>query len=218
MKDIFAIKKLDLLISLYVFCVMVAELMGNKTFPLGSIGGFPLNASVAIFVIPILFSINDVITEVYGAERTRSVVGAGLIVIICLILFSLLATALPPSTRSQPMEAEYDSVFLVSVRISIASLIAFLSAHLMDIAIFSKLREKLGEQGLWLRNNLSNFIAQFFDTFIFITLAFYALNKSFEANALFLAGLILPYWLLKCLLSVVETPLVYLGVRWLKKD
>ncbi len=94
MKDIFAIKKLDLLISLYVFCVMVAELMGNKTFPLGSIGGFPLNASVAIFVIPILFSINDVITEVYGAERTRSVVGAGLIVIICLILFSLLATAL----------------------------------------------------------------------------------------------------------------------------
>ncbi len=218
MKDIFAIKKLDMLIALYVFCVMVAEIMGSKTFPLGSIGGFPLNASVAIFVIPILFSINDIITEVYGPKRTRSVMGAGLLVIVCLILFSLLATSLPPSTRSQPMEAAYDSIFLVTVRISIASLIAFASAHLLDIAIFSKLRERLGKQGLWLRNNLSNFIAQFFDTFIFISVAFYALNKSVEANALFLAGLILPYWLLKCLLSVVETPLVYLGVRWLKKD
>jgi hypothetical protein len=164
-----------------------------------------------------MFSINDVIIEVFGADRMRSIVKSGFIIIFCLILFSVLATALPPSTRSQPMEAAYDSVFLVSIRLSIASLIAFLSAHLLDIAIFEKLRKRLGTQGLWLRNNVSNFIAQFFDTAIFITLAFYALSKALEANIVFLLSLIIPYWLLKCFLSVVETPLVYGGVRWLKK-
>lgn len=217
MKQLFAIQKLDFLIALYIFCLIVAELMGAKTFPLFKIGSFQLNASVAIFVIPVMFSINDVITEVFGAERMRSIVKSGFIIIFCLILFSMLATVLPPSARFQSMEAAYDSVFLVSIRISIASLLAFLFAHLLDIAVFEKLRKRLGKQGLWLRNNLSNFIAQFFDTAIFMTLAFYALDKPIEANLTFLLSLILPYWLLKCCLSVFETPLVYGGVRWLKK-
>lgn len=217
MKQFFAIEKLDLLISLYIFCLLVAELMGSKTFPLGMIGSFPLNASVAIFVIPILFSINDIITEVYGAERTRSVVRSGLIVIFLVIVFSLLATALPPSARFRGTEAAYDSIFLVSARISAASLIAFIASHLMDIAIFSKLRKRMGKRALWLRNNVSNVISQFIDTAVFITLAFYSFSTSFGENIPFLAGIILPYWLLKCGLSVIETPLVYLGVRWLKK-
>lgn len=49
-------------------------------------------------------------------------------------------------------------------------------------------------------------------------LAFYAFDKPFISNVNFLASLILPYWLLKCLMSVIETPFVYLGVNWLKKD
>ena len=39
--------------------------MGGKTFPLFAIGTFNLSASVAIFVIPLVYAINDIITEVF---------------------------------------------------------------------------------------------------------------------------------------------------------
>ncbi len=34
----------------------------------------------------------------------------------------------------------------------------------------------------------------------------------------FLFSLILPYWLLKYSMSIIETPLVYLGVMWLREE
>lgn len=212
------IQKFDFLIALYIFCLAVSELMGAKTFPVATIGTFKLNASVAIFVIPLIFTINDVITEVYGKERTRSIIRSGLVMIFFMMLFSLLATALPPSARFNASEAAYDAVFRLSARIAAASLTAFAVAEFLDVFIFSKIRERLGKGKLWLRNNASNFIAQFFDTVLFMTLAFYALNRGFGDNVAFLWSLILPYWLLKCFMSIIETPLVYAGVWWLKKD
>ncbi len=211
------INKLDLLIAVYIFCICVSELMGGKTFPLFNIGKFTLSASVAIFVLPLIFSINDVITEVLGAERTRSIIRSGLFVILLIILFSLLSTLLPPSVRFAEKETAYDEIFGLSVRIATASLTAFTLAEFLDVAVFIRIRKRLGKKALWLRNNLSNFIAQFFDTTIFIFLAFYVFDKSFNDNLIFLVGLILPYWLLKCFMSVIETPFVYLGVNWLKE-
>ncbi|MDO8429689.1 MAG: queuosine precursor transporter [Candidatus Daviesbacteria bacterium] len=214
----FKIEKFDLLVSLYIFCIAVAELMGGKTFPLVNLFGYQLNASVAIFVIPLIFTINDVITEVYGKERTRSVIRSGIFVIFLILLFSLLSTNLPPSTRFESSEVAYDQIFGLSARIAAASLIAFILAEFLDVLIFVKIRQRLGKKGLWLRNNLSNFISQFVDTTVFMILAFYAFDKGLSSNLSFLFSLILPYWLLKSFMSILETPLVYLGVRWLKQD
>ena len=212
------IRKFDLLVAIYICCLAIAELMGAKTVPLFSIGDFQLNASVALLVIPLLFTINDVIIEVYGKERARSVVFSGLIVITILLAMSLIATHLPPSERFMPDESAYDAGFGKAARLAAASLIAFALAELLDIWVFSKIREKLGKKALWLRNNVSNFSAQFVDTMVFMSLAFYAFDKPFGANAAFLIGLIIPYWLLKCFMSVIETPFVYLGVKWLRNE
>ena len=211
------INKLDLLVSIYIFCIAVSELMGAKTFPLLTLGTFKLNSSVAIFVFPIIFSINDVITEVYGKQRTRSVIKASLLIIFLLFVFSLLATYLPPSTRFLNSEKAYDEVFFKSARLSAASLLAFGIADFLDVYIFSRLRERFGKRRLWLRTNVSNFVSQFTDTTVFMFLAFYALGTAFTNNFSFIFSLILPYWLLKCSMSVIETPFVYLGVRWLKE-
>lgn len=210
--------KLDLLTALYVFCIAVSELMGGKTFPLLTIGDFTLNASVAIFTFPLVFSINDVIIEVYGRERARSIVRSALFVVALIFLFSLIAVWLPPSERFAATEAAYDTVFGLSARIAFASLVAFGVAEFTDLYIFSIIRRKLGSKALWLRNNASNFGAQLLDTVLFMTLAFYSLERGFAENAAFLFSLILPYWLLKCAMSVIETPFVYLGVKWLKSD
>ena len=212
----FKAQKLDILVSLYIFCIAVAELMGGKTFPLVKVGTYQLNASVAIFVIPLIFSINDVITEVHGKERARSVIRSGLIVILGILLFSLLATSLPPSARFISREAAYDTVFGISARIAASSLIAFTIGEFLDVFIFVKIRQMLGKKGLWFRNNVSNIVSQFVDTSVFMTLAFYELTRPPGANVGFLWSLILPYWLMKCFMSVIETPFVYLGVAWLK--
>ncbi|OGH29352.1 MAG: hypothetical protein A3B41_04815 [Candidatus Levybacteria bacterium RIFCSPLOWO2_01_FULL_37_26] len=213
----FKVEKLDLLVSVYIFCIAVAELMGAKTFPLINIFGYQLNASVAIFVLPLIFTINDMITEVYGKERTRSIIRSGLFTIFLILLFSVLATNLPPSLRFEKTEGAYDTIFGLSARIAAASLTAFTLAEFLDVFIFAKIRQRFGKKALWFRNNASNFISQLVDTTVFMFLAFYAMDKSFDSNIGFLISLILPYWLLKCFMSIIETPFVYLGVKWLKK-
>lgn len=214
----FKIEKMDLLVSIYIFCIAVAEFLGAKTFPIIQTDWLKLNASVAIFIIPLVFSINDVIVEVYGAERARGVVRCGLIVIGLIFLYATLAVYLPPSKRFLTSEAAYDAVFSKAMRISLASLTAFAVSDFLDIYIFSKIRQRLGKAKLWLRNNLSNFIAQGIDTTLFISLAFYAVDKPLDQNVGFLVSLIIPYWLLKCSMSIIETPFVYIGVKWLKND
>lgn len=214
----FKIQKLDFLISFYIFCIAASELMGGKTFPLLDINGFKLNANVAIFLFPFIFSINDIITEVYGKERTKSLIRSGILIVFFIFLFALLATSLPPSGRFIPREEAYDMVFGLSMRIAAASLIAFTLAEFLDVFVFAKIREKLGKSKLWLRTNASNFLSQLIDTVVFMTLAFYAFDQGFNENVAFLISLIIPYWLLKCTMSVIETPFVYAGVKWLKKD
>lgn len=214
----FRIQKLDLLVAIYIFCVAVSELMGAKTFPLFHLGNYTLNASVAIFTIPLLYTINDSITEVFGKERTRSIIWSGIIVVGLILLFSLLATSLPPSTRFMKSESAYKAVFGLSARFSAASLIAFIFSEFLDVFVFVKLRSLLGRDRLWLRNNVSNFVSEFADTAIFMTLAFWALEHSFSSNIAFITSIGIPYFLLRCALSVLETPLVYLGVNWLKSE
>jgi hypothetical protein len=210
--------KLDFLIALYIFCILVAELMGAKTFPLANIFGYQLNASVAIFVIPIIFTINDIIIEVYGKERAHNLIKTSFFIIALLVLVAVLFTMLPPSTRFAEANDAYVSIFSKSIRISLASLAAFAIAGFLDVYVFTHVRAWLGKHPLWLRNNLSNFVAQFVDTTVFMFIAFYSLQEGFGENFGFLVGLIIPYWLLKCAMSVIETPFTYLGVKWLRKD
>jgi queuosine precursor transporter len=212
----FKIQKLDFLIAFYITCVLLSEMMGAKTFPLFTIGSFHLNATVAIFVLPLIYTINDIVVEVYGKKQAQSIVRSSLFMIFFLLLFALLATHLPPSTRFAATENAYDTIFGTSIRFAAASLTAFALSEFLDIYIFAKLREKLGKTKLWLRTNASNFISEFFDTAIFMTLAFYAFDQSLMSNFSFIAGIGIPYWLLRCSMSIIETPLVYLGVNWLK--
>ena len=65
------IHKMDMLLALYIFCIVTTELMGIKTFPIVQFSWLHLNASVAILLFPIIFTINDVVTEVHGKQRAK---------------------------------------------------------------------------------------------------------------------------------------------------
>lgn len=214
----YKIRTLDLFVALYVFGTLCAEVMGSKTFPLFTIAGIPLHASVAVFLIPLLFTLPDAIVEVYGRARAQSMVLSGFLTIVLLVLFSSLATHLPATQQFAASEPAYERIFSYSVRIALASLTAFGVSELLDVLIFSWLRQLMQRRALWLRNITSNITSEFADSAVFLTLAFYSFEHSVVANMLFLLGLLLPYWSLKCLISVAETPLVYAAVWWLRKD
>jgi len=202
------IQKMDFLLALYIASIVSAELLGSKVFTI-----FGINASVAIFAWPITFSVNDIVTEVYGKDRARSFIQTGFIILVCLFCYTFLATLLPPAKRFEMSNEFYVNVFRSSLRIIIASLTAFWLSERLDVVLFSRIKERFGKKNLWFRNNLSNFISQFIDTSLFMMFAFYV-----PGNFGFIISLIIPYWLLKCGFSIIETPFTYLGVSWLKNE
>lgn len=212
------IGKIGILIALYIFCVCAAELMWAKTFPLINIFGYQLNASVGIFFIPLIYSINDVITEVFWPKMTRSLIRTSMFIIVLMVLAALLFTALPPSTRFITHNPAYLTIFGISIRISIASLIAFGIGDFLDVYLFTKVRKMFGAKRLWLRNNVSNILSEAIDTILFMTIAFYAIGTPLSDNVSFLLSIALPYRLLKCCASILVTPFVYMGVHWLRRE
>jgi len=132
--------------------------------------------SVAIFLLPLIFSINDVIIEVYGKKIAKTVYRIGLGCIMGLIGFSLLATWLPASQMFSGSEAAYDQIFHQTTRIAVASIIAFAFSDFLDIVIFARLRSKIKNLGL--RSNISNILSQFIDTTTFAYLAFFVGNHA----------------------------------------
>jgi uncharacterized integral membrane protein (TIGR00697 family) len=216
MKTFLGMRKFDVLVALYVFGIMVAELMGAKTFPVATIGSFHLTASVAIFVMPLLFTSVDVIVEVYGKQRARSLVRTGLLIVLLQVLTAAIFTKLTPADHYASTQSAYATIFGTSIRFGLASVLAFAASELLDVAIFAKLRQRMHRNGLWLRNNVANFLSQFVDSAVWTTLAFYTFGLSLGANTSFLVGIIIPYYLVRVAMSVLETPFVYWGVRWLR--
>jgi len=212
----FGIRKFDLIVALYVFGIMVVELMGVKIMPIMTLGSLHLSTSVAIFALPLLFTLTDAVTEVYGQERTRSLIRLGLFIVLLQVAAAALFTSLPSARRFAWGDSAYNTIFGTSIRFGLASIAAFALAEFLDVAIFARLRERLGKRGLWLRNNVSNFLSQFVDVLVWTVIAFYSFGESLGGNFWFILGIIVPYWLVRCAMSLVETPIIYVAVRWLR--
>ncbi|AHD02416.1 queuosine precursor transporter [Leisingera methylohalidivorans] len=110
------------------------------------------------FTYPIAFLVTDVMNRVYGTAAARKVVVAGFLAgVAC----SLIGTRIM-------LQGDGFTYPAVTLRIALASGVAFLTAQLLDVAVFSALRE-----GKWWRAPLaSTLIGSSVDTALFFTLAF----------------------------------------------
>jgi len=127
------------------------------------------------FTYPFAFLVTDVMNRVYGAAAARKVVFTGFIVgVICSLIGTQIMGEFGP---------------LVTLRIAIGSGLAFLTAQLLDVTIFSALRE-----GKWWRAPLaSTLVGSSVDTALFFTIAFSgALTWIEPANDVSWAGEVLP--------------------------
>jgi len=202
--------KIKLLLGLFVFLLVAMNLMGGKITSL-----FGVSVSVAIFMVPLTFLITDIVEEVHGRKLAGQFVGIGVICLAVLFLYTALFVNLAPHERYLANE-EYRTVFGSSLRIMLASITAFFLSQLHDVWAFAFWKEKTDGRFLWLRNNASTIVSQAIDTLVFMLIAFYQITPAFTLG--FILELAVPYYLFKIAFAALDTPFVYLGVRWLRKS
>jgi len=127
------------------------------------------------FTYPLAFLVTDIMNRVYGAGPARTVVFVGFIVgLFCSLVGTQIMGEFGP---------------LVTFRIAIGSGLAFLTAQLLDVGIFSALRK-----GAWWKAPLvSTIIGSSVDTALFFTIAFSGTLTFIEpSNDVSWAGEMLP--------------------------
>ena len=202
-------KKILLLQILFVTSLLLANTVGIKIIQIG-----PVNASFGIWLFPLTFLITDVLAEVKGKKFVANLIWSTAIALIFSFIFIQISIWVEPAGRFAETNPAFVTVFKSSARIIIASLIAFVISQFHDIWAFEFWKKKTKGKHLWLRNNLSTVVSQFIDTTIFIFIAFYQMTPRFDFA--FMWQLILPYYALKIILALIDTPFVYMGVKWLK--
>jgi uncharacterized integral membrane protein (TIGR00697 family) len=138
-----------------------------------------------------------------------------LVVLVVVLGVTALATVLPPASRFEALNGSYVTIFRSSLRITIASIVAFTLSQYHDVWAFSFWREKSGGKHLWLRNNLSTMVSQLIDTVIFMLIAFWGTTERFTL-AYVLTSMVPPYYVLKVITAFLDTPLVYAGVALIR--
>ena len=139
--------------------ITLSILMGVVVLSSNYLVQFPINyyglseiLTYGAFSYPIAFLITDLANRFYGKFVARKIVYIGFFIgIIFTLLFST------------------DFADLISIRIAIGSGVAFITAQLLDIQIFDRLRKKQ-----WFIAPLtSSFIGSTVDTFLFFSISFY---------------------------------------------
>ncbi len=139
--------------------VTLSILMGVVVLSSNYLVQFPINyyglseiLTYGAFSYPVAFLITDLANRFYGKFIARKIVYIGFFIgIIFTLLFST------------------DFADLISIRIAIGSGAAFITAQLLDIQIFDRLRKKE-----WFIAPLtSSFIGSTVDTFLFFSISFY---------------------------------------------
>ncbi|MBR9691190.1 queuosine precursor transporter [Candidatus Woesearchaeota archaeon] len=202
--------KTDLLLGFFIVSLVLANTLGTKITSL-----FGVRVSFGIFLIPIMFLVTDIIAEVHGKQKAKSFVYIAIFTQLFLLVMAYIAIKMP-ANPTWGNQAAFASVFGASLRMTIASVIAFIVSQFHDVWAFDLLRRKTKGKYLWMRNNVSTMISQLIDSSLFLFIAFYKINPKFTVP--FIISLIIPYWLFKIGFAVIDTPFAYLGVWWLKKD
>ena len=203
--------KYILLLGLYVGFWGVLPSLAVKlvSLDLSYLGMGLLAFSYGSFIHAFTFPCTDAVAEVWGAKRARNMVYIGMMVYLLSTFALYLGTLLPPAQGWENNDA-YVTLFSMGPRIFLASLISTVFAQLWDIYVFELVKKLTGERFLWVRNCSSTLVSQLFDTSIFYCVAFYAVVPN-EV----LVGMIFGAYLLKILVAIIDTPMVYLVVYWL---
>ena len=205
--------------AMFITSLVVSNLIFQKFFfwnPFGELEvfGAPLfEVSVGILPYPITFLITDLISEIFGKKKANQIVTAGIFASFFSMGIVLLADFAPAIENSPVNNEIFSKVFALSPVAVLASMLAYLFAQYVDIAIYHFWKRLTQGRHLWLRNNFSTFLSQFIDTFTVVSLL--CLFKVLPWSMFY--GLIISGFLFKVLIAFLDTPFLYFFVYLLRK-
>lgn len=183
------------IVLLHLILIVTSNVLVQYPFTL-----FGFHTTWGAFTYPLIFIVTDLTTRLFNARTARKIVWIALIPgMFCSWIIS-----------SWMSHGEFLSFDNVSLRIAAASLIAYVLGQLVDICIFSRLRNV---SVWWVAPGTSTLFGNTLDTFVFFSVAFYQCANSFLANHwLEIASVDLFFKLLISVFSFI--PLYGLLLRW----
>lgn len=200
-------KYLGLITTLYIAFQLISDVTAGKIVQLGM---FTVSATVLYFPITYIFS--DILTEVYGYAKARSVVWQALLASVIAGVIYQLVVWLPPAIGFDANDS-YARVLGSVPRILLGGWIAVWVGGILNDYILAKMKIWTNGKHLWLRTIVSTIFGEGANTILFYTIALYAVLPNNLLISSIFAG-----WLLKALVEIVLTPLTYYVVNKLKKS
>ena len=199
-------KYLGLITTLYVAFQLISDVTAGKIIQLGI---FTVSATVLYFPFTYIFS--DILTEVYGYARARSVVWQALLASVIAGLLYQLVVWLPPAIGFDANDS-YSRVLGSVPRILLGGWIAVWAGGILNDYVLAKMKVWTKGKHLWLRTITSTIVGEGVNTILFYTIALYAVLPGNLLVTSILSG-----WFLKTLIEILFTPLTYYVVARLKK-
>lgn len=199
-------KYLGLITTLYITFQLVSDVTAGKLISLFS---FPVSVTVLYFPITYLFA--DILTEVYGYARARSVVWQVFLASVLAGLIYQLAAVLPPASGFDANSA-YVRVLGSVPRILAGGWIAVWVGGILNDYTLAKMKIWTNGKYLWTRTVGSTIVGEFANTVLFYSIA---LTGAIPINVLVEA--VLTGWVIKVVVEVVLTPWTYFVCGRLKK-
>lgn len=196
-------KKLFGKIGLFAWIALASVLANIQTvksielFGIGSVAGTVLFASV--------FLATDLLRECYGKEEAKKGVLVGVASIVIFLVCSQLALLYIPSGLDTSHEA-MKTMFALSPRICVSSLIMYAVANLLSVFVYDKLHQAFQGEKLWLRNNVSTILCNCLENFGFVFLAFGGVYPFEEVVMIAVSTCVI-----EIIVALCDTPFLYIG-------
>lgn len=186
-----------------------AKLVQFFEFSLGPFNFGVFGAGILFF--PLSYVLGDVLTEVYGYARARRVIWAGFGAVAFMAFMSWAVVSMPPAPGWDG-QAAYESVFGMTPRIVLASMVAFWAGELANAYVLAQMKLISGGKHLWMRTIGSTAVGQLVDSVLFYPIAFLGVWSTEDVLKVLITN-----YLLKVTWEAVLTPVTYRIVGFLKQ-
>lgn len=194
--------------GLYLWLALAVIVANIQTVKLVNL--FGLETTLGNILYGSTFLVTDILSEKYGKKEARKTIIYGMAIMIFMTLLMYISLLFKPSP-SDFVTDSLNTIFTLNVRVTLASIVAFLISQFIDTFLYQKLKERYNK--IYISNNVSTIVSQFFDCIIFNGLAFLGLVK---ITTLF--QIILSTFILKVIVALCDTPFMYLAMKINSKE
>lgn len=155
---------------LFCVCYVASNIFETKIFTAG-----PLTLTGGFLIFPLSYILNDCLSEVYGYRNASFVILFALSFNAFFVLMAQLVRILPPAPFWDGQE-HFDYMFSADLRITVASMLAFVVGSLLNAKVMVKMKEKQGGKGFGWRAILSSLAGEGADSLVFFPIAFWGVG------------------------------------------